>query len=163
MKPVILAMGLLLMARTSLAELSVDAPPPNLPAGFAGAPYSQTLTVSSPFGWSLNAGALPAGLSLSSSGVISGVPTSAGTSIFGLNGGGGALGVFTLTILPFPPRLVITPAALPSACSNVSFGGYSKNLAAGGGVAPYTWSLTSGALPAGLADRQSTRLNSSHL
>ena len=53
----------------------------SLPNGTMGTAYSQTLTATggtSPYNWSINSGSLPAGLSLSSSGVISGTPTAAG-------------------------------------------------------------------------------------
>jgi hypothetical protein len=49
-----------------------------LPTGLVGTPYFQTLTASggtTPYHWSLVAGTLPAGLSLASTGAISGTPT----------------------------------------------------------------------------------------
>nr|WP_284694742.1 Ig domain-containing protein [Geomonas sp. Red32] len=55
-----------------------------LPAGTVGTAYSQTLTATggtSPYSWSVTTGTLPAGLNMSS-GVISGSPTTAGTSTF---------------------------------------------------------------------------------
>ncbi len=58
---------------------------PTLPAGSAGTFYSQTLKAtggSSPYAWTLTSGALPQGLSFSSSGAITGTPTSAGTLSF---------------------------------------------------------------------------------
>ncbi len=57
-----------------------------LPAGATGTPYpDQQLSVSNgraPFGFQLNAGALPDGLTLSSDGLISGTPTNAAGSPF---------------------------------------------------------------------------------
>jgi hypothetical protein len=55
-----------------------------LPAGVNGTPYNQTLAASgtSPMSWSVTSGSLPAGLSLSSAGVISGTPTTTGTYNF---------------------------------------------------------------------------------
>ena len=53
----------------------------SLPNGIVGVPYSQTLTAiggTTPFTWTIASGTLPAGLSLSSAGVISGTPTTAG-------------------------------------------------------------------------------------
>ncbi|MDI3466705.1 MAG: hypothetical protein OJF50_005526 [Nitrospira sp.] len=55
-----------------------------LPGGNVGAAYNQTLAAAggvSNYVWSLNSGSnpLPAGLALNPSGVISGVPTAAGT------------------------------------------------------------------------------------
>jgi len=53
-----------------------------LPTYYLGAPMSQTFTASggtAPYTWSLASGSLPAGLSLSSSGTLSGTPTSHGT------------------------------------------------------------------------------------
>jgi len=53
----------------------------SLPNGTVGVAYSQTLTAtggSTPYTWTIASGTLPAGLSLSSSGVISGTPTTAG-------------------------------------------------------------------------------------
>lgn len=58
-----------------------------LPGGGIHVPYSFTLGAkcgTPPYTWTLTAGSLPSGLSLSSSGVISGVPTSAGTSTFSI-------------------------------------------------------------------------------
>ncbi|MFN7971295.1 MAG: putative Ig domain-containing protein [Acidobacteriota bacterium] len=52
--------------------------PATIPSGTVGLPYSETLTVSGgvpPYVWAATAGALPTGLSLSSSGVISGTPS----------------------------------------------------------------------------------------
>jgi hypothetical protein len=57
----------------------------SLSAGTAGTAYSQTLSVSGGtpgYAWSLASGGLPAGLSLSPSGVISGTPSAAGTASF---------------------------------------------------------------------------------
>ena len=57
----------------------------SLPDGTTGAAYSQTLTVSggmSPYTWTVFSGSLPAGLSLSTAGVISGTATAAGASSF---------------------------------------------------------------------------------
>jgi len=53
---------------------------------------------------------------------------------------------FALTNQP-PPPLTITTASLPGGQVNVA---YSQTLAATGGLAPYTWSISGGALPAGL-------------
>ena len=43
--------------------------------------------------------------------------------------------------------VTVNTTALPAATAGVS---YSAKLAASGGIAPYTWSVTKGALPAGL-------------
>ena len=60
--------------------------PVTLPNDQATTPYPTTqLTASGgtpPYSWSISSGALPAGMSLSSSGVISGTPTTAGTYNF---------------------------------------------------------------------------------
>jgi hypothetical protein len=57
--------------------------PATLPTGFVGVPYSQTLTASggtAPYVFSVAAGTLPAGLTLTPGGVLSGTPTAPGTS-----------------------------------------------------------------------------------
>ena len=57
----------------------------SLPAGTVGDAYAATLTASSgtpPYAWSVVSGALPAGLALSTSGAITGTPTTAETSQF---------------------------------------------------------------------------------
>ena len=54
-----------------------------LPLGRVGSPYSHQLTASEapdPLAWSITTGSLPAGLTLSSTGLLSGTPTAAGTS-----------------------------------------------------------------------------------
>jgi len=64
--------------------------PPNiitttLPGGTVGQPYNQTLQATGGFGaltWTLSGGSLPAMLSLSPDGAISGTPTNTGTSNF---------------------------------------------------------------------------------
>jgi len=56
-----------------------------LSAGLIGTGYNQTLAAAAgvtPYSWSLTSGTLPAGLSLSTGGVISGTPTAAGTFSF---------------------------------------------------------------------------------
>jgi hypothetical protein len=81
-------------ALTSAVQFLINAPlnltistPAQLPSATMGVFYSQTLSVSGsvpPYTWSLVSGTLPSGLSLSSSGLLTGIPT--------------ATGVFTLLI-----------------------------------------------------------------
>src|SRR5690349_24907997 len=77
---------------SSAAILTVNASIPplqvtssQLPGGTIGSAYSATLGASggtSPYSWSVSSGTLPTGLSLSSSGAISGTPTVAGAFPF---------------------------------------------------------------------------------
>jgi len=76
-----------------------------LAAGAVATAYSQTLTASggtSPYQWLLVSGTLPAGLTLSTAGVLAGTPTIAGTYSFTLqvrdNVGATATQAFTLVI-----------------------------------------------------------------
>ena len=57
----------------------------SLPAGAVNTAYSQTLAATggtTPYSWSVSSGTLPAGLSLSATGVLDGMPTAEGTSSF---------------------------------------------------------------------------------
>ncbi|HLP69911.1 MAG TPA: putative Ig domain-containing protein [Rhizobium sp.] len=59
--------------------------PSTLPGGTGAAAYSQALSASAgtaPYSFAITAGSLPAGLTLSSAGVLSGTPTTEGTSAF---------------------------------------------------------------------------------
>lgn len=126
--------------------------PATLPAGTFGAAYSQTLSTSggnAPYSYALNAGALPPGLSLSSGGVLSGTPGAAGSFSFSVSAtdadGFGTTQAYTLAIAA--PTLVIAPPTLPAATRGTA---YSQSLSASGGTAPYTYAISSGALPAGM-------------
>jgi Peptidase A4 family/Putative Ig domain len=65
------------------AALLVTAAP--LPSASAGSPYSATLAATggtAPYVWSISAGSLPPGLSLSTTGTITGTPTTVGQTSF---------------------------------------------------------------------------------
>ena len=58
------------------------------PAAVVGTAYSDTLTATggtTPYTWSVNAGSLPPGITLSSAGVLAGTPTTAGSYTFSVN------------------------------------------------------------------------------
>ncbi|HUB34355.1 MAG TPA: putative Ig domain-containing protein, partial [Bryobacteraceae bacterium] len=124
-----------------------------LPGGTAGTAYSQTLSAtggSGGFSWSVTSGALPAGLSLSASGTISGTPSTAATSGFTVtvtdSGHRTAAQALSITIV-WPP-LNISTSSLPNGTVGIP---YSTSFAASGGSGGYSWSVTSGVLPAGLS------------
>jgi hypothetical protein len=85
-------------------------------SGTAGAAYSQTLTATggaAPYTWSLASGNLPGGLTLSSTGVISGTPTAAGSFPVTVaakdSNNASAQQAITITIaLPATPNITIT-------------------------------------------------------
>jgi len=122
--------------------------------GHAGVAYSQTLAASGGGGtytWSLFAGLLPAGLSLATAtGVISGTPTTAGTSNFTVRVTDGITVATKLLSIMVNPVLAITitTTSLPDGDVGVA---YSQTLTASGGSGTYTWSISAGALPAGLS------------
>ncbi len=68
----------------TIAVNTINITTQSLPAGTLNVPYSVTLAATggvAPYHWTLS-GALPAGLTLSSAGVISGTPTASGSSSF---------------------------------------------------------------------------------
>jgi hypothetical protein len=123
-----------------------------LPDAALGAPYSVTLQASggvAPYTWTTQV-RLPAGLTLSSSGVISGTPIGLGTVTFGVqvadsfNPQQTANRTFSITVAS---ALSITTTTLPSALQNSA---YTQQLQNTGGTSPYTWLVTRGSLPPGL-------------
>jgi len=132
-----------------------------LPSGMVGSPYSQAVAAANgtpPYSFSVTSGALPAGLSIApSTGGIAGTPTVAGSSTFNVTVtdslGATASQGFTVSIAPAIPPLSITTTSLPVAVVGTA---YSQTIAATGGVPPYTWAVTGGALPAGISLDPST-------
>ena len=144
--------------------------PTVLPTGAANVPYSFQLTATgglAPYTWCVvesggacdnGAGTLPPGLTLSSSGVISGTPTTDGTptsfavqvSDSQTSPGKPAVGssMFSITIMS------VVTASLASGNINVP---YSGSATVAGGITPYTWTASN--LPPGLALDPSTCTN----
>lgn len=124
-----------------------------LPAATVGVPYQGQLQASGGDGtptWELAAGSLPAGLTMSTGGTVTGVPARAGAATFTVRARSGrqvVTGEVRLAV-DFAP-LVVTTSTLPAA---VLGRGYSQLLNALGGDTAMTvqWSLASGALPAGV-------------
>jgi hypothetical protein len=128
-----------------------------LPAGTAGQAYAATMSATggtTPYAWSLVGGSLPPGLSLSSStGEITGTPSSAGTYSFTAraddSGDPGRSDAQALSIVVAPATvLTITTAGLPEGRVGAA---YSAGLSASGGLPPYTWAVASGSLPPGVS------------
>jgi uncharacterized protein (TIGR03437 family) len=122
-----------------------------LPAGTAGVAYTQTMSSTGgalPVTWSVSAGVLPSGLTLTGAGVLSGTPAVATGSIFTVqvSDASGAT-VSRQLVLNIAAPLAISATALPS--GNVGFN-YSHTFLATGGKLPYNWSLVSGILPPGV-------------
>ena len=140
---------------TIYADLNVTTT--TLPAGTVGTAYSQALAATgglTPYSWSLVSGTLPSGLALSSGGVISGTPTTAQTANFTVRATDSQSPADTddqalsITVNSSIQDLIITTTTLPGGTVGSA---YSQTVVATGGVTPYSWSISSGTLPAGLS------------
>ncbi len=162
---------------TSQAFVITVAPPPPLtltpgplPPGTIDATYSGSISTQggvAPLAWTITSGTLPPGLSLNGgTGQIAGIPSdqSGGnpnfypkTYTFFVQVHDSALpnpqtapsspAQFSITIQGLQPLQVTTQPPLATGTTAI---GYSASLNASGGVAPYTWTVVQGQLPAGL-------------
>lgn len=130
-----------------------------LPDGGVNQPYSQALAATGgtpPLTWSLGTGSLPTGLTLdASTGIISGTPA--------------ILGNFTFDVIVTDTNRAVARKSLAINVTNsititsgnftgAAMSAFSQTLTATGGTPPYTWSIPSGILPAGLQLNAATGL-----
>lgn len=144
-------------------DVPVTVSPGTLPNGAVATAYSQTITASGgtgPYGFALTAGALPAGLTLSAGGALTGTPTAGGSFNFTVTatdssafpGPFSGSQAYTLTIAA--PTLALPATPLAGGTLGVT---YSAAITpASGGSAPYAYAVTAGALPGGLTLNAST-------
>jgi VCBS repeat-containing protein len=127
----------------------------NLPAATTGVAYPAIPLLETggigPFTWTVSSGTLPAGMTLSTAGVLSGVPTQTASFLFTVkatdtNGCFGAQ-MLSLVVNPKCPVIVIAPAALTGGTPGVVYPATSFSQT--GGTLPVTWS--SGTLPPGMS------------
>ncbi|MGH3581576.1 MAG: putative Ig domain-containing protein [Mycobacterium sp.] len=145
-------------AYTVIVNGAIGVNPASLPPTTLGASYNQTLTAAGgngSFTYSISAGVLPAGLLLNAgSGVISGTSTAAGTFNFTATATDslGATGSRAYSVV-VNSAIMVNPATLPATTVGVP---YSQTVSATGGTGAVSFSVSAGALPAGLALNAST-------
>jgi large repetitive protein len=143
-------------------QVFVDVPPlemvtTTLPDAFGGVAYSESIAANGGNGtgyiWSVTAGALPNGLTLTDgtpAATLSGTPLQSGLFTFTLQVQDSWMNSdsrqFDLSITP-PGPLAVSTTTLPDAGIGVD---YDQPLQATGGYPPYTWSLVSGGMPQGM-------------
>ena len=137
--------------RPHLAPLTITQS--TIPSVLVNSAYSTTLTAAGGTGtgktWTVTTGTLPATVTLSSGGVLAGTPAASGTYNFTaqVTDSQGNQATQALTLVVYAP-VTVTTSTLPSGIVGVA---YNQTLAAAGGTSSYTWSITSGTLPAGLS------------
>ena len=152
-----------LQSKTTLPLITynqLDLTPATLPNGALAAPYSATVAATGAEGsvtFALTTGTLPAGLTLNAAtGQITGAPTAAGSSTFTLTATDSvprsASRTYTVTV---SGAFAIPTTSLPN---GTVASPYSASLATENGIAPVTFAVTTGTLPAGLTLNSSTGL-----
>ncbi|MEN3943514.1 putative Ig domain-containing protein [Prosthecobacter sp. SYSU 5D2] len=137
----------------------INLSPVSLAAPAVGTTYSQSVTATggvAPYVYAISSGSLPSGLSFNTgTGAITGAATSQTAASFTVRAtdANGCQGERDYTLTPTCPALSLTPVTLPAASVGVT---YNQTLAATGGTAPYSWTVSSGTLPAGLTLNAST-------
>lgn len=133
----------------------------SVPGGTIGQPYSVQFSALSVTGlhpvqgspaaatWSIASGSLPAGVTLSSDGKLSGTPTAEGSFTFVVRatGGGGTTDTETETLTVRQP--LVLSSALAATKAEVGLPVNVKQTASGGS-GTFTWAISKGALPSGL-------------
>lgn len=136
-----------------VAPPTISISPSTVPGATVAVAYSQTLSASggtAPYGFAITAGTLPAGLSLNTStGTLTGTPSAAGTFNFTVTAtdANSFTGSRAYTLVVAAPTIVIAPTTLPNGTVATA---YSQGVSASGGIATYSYTITAGALPAGL-------------
>lgn len=136
-----------------VAAENLSQPSSALPDGLTAVSYSNTLSAtggSPSYTWAITGGTTPPGLTLSTAGVLSGVPTASGTfnPMIRATDSLGRTSTATRTIfIELNPFVIITDPALPYAVKSLA---YTRSLAVSGGTGTLAWTLTSGALPSGM-------------
>jgi large repetitive protein len=145
-------------ASATAAILAEAATPPYHGGEVAVAYRTVGMTASggvAPYTWTIGAGALPDGLSLSTDGHVTGTPTRAGHFSFAVvvsDGGGGKASLNgSATIVAAVTATFLRACGSTGKCSveqgcNSACGGFGYQ---GGGTAPYSYSLTGGSVPPG--------------
>ena len=137
----------------------------SLPDGTLNNGYSVPLVAVggvAPYTWTLVSGHLPPGMNpLSSTGVISGTPTSTGAYPFTVKAtdsntpSSSATANLNITVNGSASTLSVSTTSLPGGAVGTP---YNALMAANGGITPYTWSVASGSLPVGLTLNPSSGL-----
>jgi uncharacterized repeat protein (TIGR03803 family) len=130
------------------------------PRGLVATSYSRLFTAkggNSQKTFAVTSGGLPPELSLSGDGVLSGIPTDAGSFSFTITAtdATGCTGARNYA-MSISPVITITPDALADANSQLA---YSQMLTANGGTPPYSFEIIGGALPRGLTISSSGELS----
>jgi hypothetical protein len=99
--------------------------------------------------WTVSSGALPAGVTLTPAGFLSGTPTQTGSFPVTIKAtdGNGTSSTKTLTLTVNPRLFVLTGEGLPSGLLNQAYG--PVQVGSRGGTPPFTWSMSNA--PAGLS------------
>lgn len=158
-RPVLLLLLLLAAGSALLGQIAILSTSP-LPPGYVGLPYSYTFTAEVQEGlpaatWSVPSSlgpSLPAGLTLSSNGTLSGTPTVASYptpytfTVVAQTGNFTTSMQFQLTV--YTPTVTINTTTLPSAVLGQA---YAFTLAASSNPAGVTWSVGRPGLPPGMS------------
>ncbi|MCW5645718.1 MAG: putative Ig domain-containing protein, partial [Sphingopyxis sp.] len=141
----------------AIAPPAIELDPVTLPNATFGVAYSQTITADgsiAPYSFAVTSGTLPPGLTLAPGGTLAGTPSLSGTWGFTITatdattapGPYAGARAYSITVAQVP--LVLPPTTLPDGATDVA---YSAQISpATGGVAPYSYVVTSGELPYGL-------------
>ena len=146
-------------AGASVQDCQVN--PPSAPCvainavqGVAITPVTMVASGGTGTGYTFTATGLPAGLTMAANGTISGTPTASGTFSYTvtIKDGSGYTGTVTCSVTVAPP-ISLACAATTTGEVGVAF---NAAMTASGGIGPYTYSVATGTLPAGLSLNAST-------